>query len=567
MNKNKLILIALAAVSLLTVVILTGCDEMPYEGEELGKTAPSIFWSDVVFDSLNSSNPVLTWYSTDPDGKVLDYQFIVLAESTVLRINPAGAAALAESFPDGYEWTITHEDSATIHLFASRDTSQYLPQYVFLKAMDDDSLFSGTLYKFVSRKNHPPTCYVVVPWTELVFNGIRDANEPIDPQWCLPETTASWKGIHVTWVGKDSIDISGLQPDFEWQVRVYGPFPDSASCDTVGPYGYLYDPSRSDSSWIMAKEYYFKNLETGWNMVYVRCRDDAFVPSIPALGYLNVYEPTWIRHPELTKKILLANHTIFFGDSISTIPGELPNRYSDSMLTFYENLIQAAGYNTSEYTVKTYTVGNNEFEPLKSDLYDHELVIVLDTDWRNLLQNQAGGHEQQGAYAKYLNVGGKLWVIGRRSFLALSDAGRKDFALDANDNPLPVRYLNLSAEYALPVTSFRSAEFSGAFGAMEGFPNIDVDTFRVAHTSTAAYRYSQALLHVDYLIRLDESETIYKFKSLYPDTSRFHNFPTAIRYEVPGSFKTSYFSFPLYFIQTDQAELVTRKMLEWFFED
>ena len=66
---------------------------------------------------------------------------------------------------------------------------------------------------------------------------------------------------------------------------------------------------------------------------------------------------------------------------------------------------------------------------------------------------------------------------------------------------------------------------------------------------------------------MNNSETIYKFNSLYPDTSRYHYFPVAIRKEVPGSYKTAYFCFPLYFIKTDQAQAVTRKMLEWFFEE
>ena len=208
-----------------------------------------------------------------------------------------------------------------------------------------------------------------------------------------------------------------------------------------------------------------------------------------------------------------------------------------------------------------------EIEPPKADLYNHKLVIAVDGDWeRPLLNARAARQAQQDAYGLYLNVGGMLWLMGRRTFEGQElRMGRKDFGVNDDNNPLPYTYLNLSAEFAGPAPgAYRFAEFVGATAIISGFPDLETDTLHVSQTSLGGYRYSRALLGVNYAIRMNESEPLYKYVAINPDTSQFHNFPVAIRYDS-GSFKTSYFTFPLYFIQTDQAIEVTRQMLQWFF--
>ena len=180
--------------------------------------------------------------------------------------------------------------------------------------MDDDSLFSPIIYRSLARNNHAPTCYLIVPWKDIVQpDGRRNDGEPIDPQWCLPETTTTWKGIRVAWVGKDSIDIKGIQPDFDWNFRVYWPFADSASTDTLPEheFGRLVDPL-TGSDWVRNKQFYLIGLHSGWYVVYARNRDDAYVPSVPAIDYLRVYEPTWVSGTEPTKPILVANHNYYW---------------------------------------------------------------------------------------------------------------------------------------------------------------------------------------------------------------------------------------------------------------
>ncbi len=551
------------------MLIYAGCSDKSLGGKLKINTPPTIEWASVGNDSLNHVNPVLHWFTRDQDGVVLDRLYTVLLQSTVDSLG--GVDAVLANFPPS-TWTIVHSDSASIPLAASEDTSVYIPQYVFVKAMDDDSLFSNIIYKAMARNNHRPTCYVVVPTVKV---GSRDVP---DPQWCLPETTSTFKGIRVAWVGKDSIDIPGIQPDFYWNIRLYGPFPDSASADTVGPYRQFYNSSDS-SVWIRAKEMYLTDLETGWYRLYAQNRDDAFTPSIPALGKLSIYEPTWIRHPELTKQILIANHSLFMTDTSTYgfTQGELRVRSRDSVVAFYTQMVQTylqqAGYPTDSYDWVDYKIGRRDYQVPKSDLYNHKLVLVLDTDYTSALSDGIN-QEQETPYARYMDVGGMVWVVGRRSFD--TRAGRIDFGVTGDHN-IAYNYFNLSGAFSQSLTNYAQAEFAGAASLVAGFPNIEVDTMKVAqcnwayitrppNVDTLIFNYSHGLIGVDYLMRRDNSETIYKYIAINPDTSAFHNFPVAVRYDK-GTYKTSYFAFPLYFIQRDQAMEVGMRMLEWFFAD
>jgi hypothetical protein len=562
MNYRKQILIALSVLALF-VLVFSGCTEKSLKGTLKVNTPPTVEWASVGSDSLNHVNPVLFWFSKDDDGVILDRLFSVIRASRVDTLG--GVDAVIRNFPTDVDWTIVHTDSATIPLIASSDTSVYIDQYIFVKVMDDDSLFSNIIYKVKARNNHRPTCYVVVPTA-----GTESAPYP-DPQWCLPETTSTFQGVRVAWVGKDSIDIPGIQPDFDWNIRIYGPFQDSVSCDTTGPYRQYINPI-DGSHWIRAKEEYLTNLEKGWYRVYAQNRDDALTPSIPALGYLVIYEPTWIRHPEETKQILLANHSFYATSPVTQ--GELPIADTALVRSFYcemvETYLTASGYPADDYDWIDYTVRANNYSVTKSDLYNHRLVIIIDTDMLNPLAENAS-IKQITPYCDYMDVGGMVWVIGRRSFDERPQGGTYEFGATGKYS-IAYNYFDLSSAYSPSFVSwddYHQAEFVGASPLISGFPSLSIDPAKTAlgnwNFQSYSYDYSNGLNGVEYISRFNLSQTIYRFVAINPDTSRFHNFPVAVRYDR-GTFKTAYFAFPLFFIQHDQAMAVSRLMLDWFFD-
>lgn len=537
--RNTLIVLSVLAAVLVSSMIFSGCGEMKLEGTQLSNQPPTVEWALIPQDSTrHSRNPELQWVGKDVDGQLLnmDFQYTVVLKDDA--DNLGGPAAMAADFPSDIEWTsLGYATSAVIPLYASSDTSVYVDQYVFLRCLDDRGAESNIIYLFLSRNNHPPTCSLIAPG---------------GPLWCLPDTSDYWHGIRVSWAGKDSIDYPGfIQPDFIWNTRIYGPFADSALADTL-PADYLYtiaDLETGDTLTAL-EDWTFTDLETGWYMVYTRNFDDAFVPAVPALGYLNVYEPNWIRHPADTKDILLVNRTTTYGFFAN--PAAI---YSDSVRIFYEDLLAGAGITSDKWDVTTGT-------PTIADLYMYRMVMVDDIDW-----NQDVNQSTQEPLARYLDVGGRLWVLGRMSFFNTSTyEGRYDYGANSTTEPLPYTYIGLNAA-VFPVYSFDNAEFVGAQSINTAFPSLEVEPSRIAGLTPyppGGDPYT-ALPKVEYLIRTVNSETVYRFVSNNPDTSMFHGFPVAVRNETEV-FKASYFSFPLFMIKTNQAQQVANTMLAWFLD-
>jgi len=314
----------------------------------------------------------------------------------------------------------------------------------------------------------------------------------------------------------------------------------------------------------------FTDLRTGWYLIYSVNFDDAFVPAVqPALGVFEVYEPNWLEHPDEAKDILIISFSLF-PPYPPGLPGTLSAVWRDSVSMFYQNLMTDAGIASDKWDWLTVT------QPPKSVLYNYRMVIIDNIDWSGpIAQNP------EGVFARYLDVGGKLWVNGRSCFATISnEEGRLDYG--PNDtHPLAYTYMDLSAafypdgEKQIDSTTWVfSAEFVGASPALQNFPILEIDTLKVfatswAHSDTVRYpgrKYDfRALSKVEYLMRNFNSQTIYTFSAINPDTSNFHGFPVAIRNEN-AVFKTSYFSFPLFFIKYDQAKVVATDMIDWFLD-
>jgi hypothetical protein len=535
MRKQSAILMLVLAAALLTLAVLSGCDPYKVEGNRIENLPPTISWAFVPQDSMaHSANPLLKWFGLDGDGQVIDYQYVVLLEEEVETYG--GINQIVSDFPDSIEWiSLGNITSAVIPLYASEDTSEYVDQFVFLRCLDDSDAYSEIIYLFLSRNNHPPTCAVMVPE---------------DPQWCLPDTNEFWHGINVSWSGHDSLDYE-FPPDFIWHVRLYGPFssvPDSSDTLAQYLYGVAVDPQTGVDT-VTFTSISIDDLETGWYILYAKNFDDAHVASIPALGFFEVYEPNWIRHPDETKDILIVNQSRYL-----PLVGNLPMGWEDSVRIFYENVLADAGFTEDQWD------WTDDQTLTHSMLYNYRMVIVDDIDWNG---NITGVEDE---LSLYLDVGGKLWVTGRFSFSNVSNqTGRVDYGLDDEDHPLPYTYMGLSFAY-FPPSSLTFAEFKGARQIVTGFPNLSVDTLKIQGLHSPG-DFDYALPRVEYLSKRIEAQTLFLFEAIDPySPGTFHGFPVAIRNET-ATFKTSYFSFPLFFIQYNQASQVVDQMLTWFLSD
>lgn len=530
----------LAAAILFSILMISGCGNLDIEGPQPGNNAPWVKWAITPSDSMvHSFNPTLQWFGGDTDGLINDYMFGVFQAAYM----DSATRETSLEIPDTLTWiSLGIVTEATIPLVASPDSSVSVGQYVVMRGVDDQGDTSNVINRYLLRTNNRPTCIVTVPE---------------DPQWVLPDTTSTWFGIPITWEGGDSLDYPDAQPDFLWEVHVYGPYPDSTTVhnDTINfdpataPYRYSLVDNDDDPLRIAGTGFNFLDLRTGFYIIYVRNYDDANVPSAPALGIFEVYEPHWIYHPGETKDILIVSHSSYQGQYY----GELEPEHRDSVEQFYTEMVLAAGFTQNDFD---WFDGEAEFVN-RDTLYKYRMVMALDTDWRNQIPD-----DQQAEYAEYLDVGGKIWIIGRRSF----DLIPASSSIEYGATGLPFSYINLDGAFLNASNDPNQVDFTGASPLIADLPQLEVDTLRVSYTSWPLNNYAEALYGVGFLITLGECETIYLYDALEPSTSSYQDFPVAVRYDA-GTYKTAYFAFPLYFIEDAAAFQAAETMLDWFLQE
>jgi len=537
MSRKLLIPISLLAAAIMTsIILLSGCDPMDIKGPEPGNVSPWVTWAITPSDSVvHYYNPTLQWFGGDEDGQINDFIYGVFQAAYM----DSATRVTSLEIPDTLTWvSVGTNTSSRVPLVASPDSSVSVGQYVVLRAVDDQGDYSETINRYLMRRNNRPTCLVTVP------EG---------PQWVLPETTSTWNGIDISWEGGDSLDYTGAQPDFLWEVRIFGPYaavPDTLNPDTSGAMflRYLKD-SDDDSLRIEATSASLVDLRTGYYIISVRNFDDANVPSVPALGVIDVYEPHWIYHPDEAKDILFLNQ-----NSFNPLPANLPAGWADSVHQFYSDLIADAGIAADKW---------DWFDavPDINSLYMYRLVLISDLDWNADISTNV-----QEPIIDYMNVGGKLWVTGRFSFYNTStSAGLYEYLGNAAE-PLPFTYLGLEAAY-YPPYNLTDAEFVGAReneSANAGLPDLNVDTLKIQALNGS---FDYALPRVERLIITADAQTVYTFNAILPNApNTFHGFPVGVRMEGP-TFKSSYFCFPLFFIEYSQASESFNVMLDWFLEE
>ena len=117
-------------------------------------------------------------------------------------------------------------------------------------------------------------------------------------------------------------------------------------------------------------------------------------------------------------------------------------------------------------------------------------------------------------------------------------------------------------------------EMIGAMSVYPGLSDVDFDTTKVQQVVSGFYSVNTNYLPaVEKLVRFPGSETLYEFESFQPDFSDFHGFPVANYYapeitvgnDVPRTaFRTSYYSFPIYYVMEAEAVDVFVAMFSMF---
>jgi len=226
----------------------------------------------------------------------------------------------------------------------------------------------------------------------------------------------------------------------------------------------------------------------------------------------------------------------------------------DSVNAFYNRALQDYTYTYTDHSCPNCSPPN---QINLKELSRYSPVIIHSEDHRGNRSLGATGDSTYSVLKEYLSFGGKVIIEGRRNLSTghSIDCGIREFF------PGDIAYDHLKVKSAyVPCWSpgNRSEEFIGASSQVSGYPNLGVDSLRVAQCGSG-FELGGKVPGVGYIDSLMAGEVIYTFHSAY-DTSNSKDKPVAFRY-LGEDCQVIFFDFPLYFIQEQQATEVLHQAL------
>ncbi|MDH4223551.1 MAG: hypothetical protein OEV55_08440 [candidate division Zixibacteria bacterium] len=616
--------------------IFTSCGKLSRTGTAPGNIPPEVFMVNIPPDSSSFSTLAkIYWYGFDQDGFITKYQYMIIPDTGNIipksggYIDPAFIQLIEQQSPD--EWNnesfalslgigkdlIYAVDSVNnttgtwdnVKLFASLDTTIYVEQYFFVRAVDDDGATSkiwkpdsekGSNFRWFRRNNRPPITTIKYDYVNSTAENTI-VPDSILTEYCLPETTYDWKGITLSWTAEDPDYSARTQPSFTYSWELLGPFASSTAIDTTKIFYQSWDDTTAsrivDSTvHIMAGLENYPGEDFGWYQFRVRAWDDAFAADpTPACVTFRITKPPFLFEPgKYGRNVLLLDATVYDGKYI--IP------YRDSLKNFYSGLMQSLIDNDIIDSYTWYRKDANKiYPPPQSILTKYNLAIYYNEG----RVEGVPGYGVQGvdtgfvAIRDYLRIGGKVWMIGQNNW-GVSNCGYNPIDPGNERSGGYSSVVTTVANYFCGVTgiylpclssSDRNEEMITAepylpFGA--DLPLLEVDPVKLSKIYWYFYTDKPPMDSLKGIPRANwesvwnanYNERLYSFVSLYGTQSYLHGRPVASRAysPVPWPFenepgapilqwRTAEFCFPCLPIQRDDMYELMEKMVNWFLQE
>jgi hypothetical protein len=582
-----------------SLLILSGCGKLERKGTPPANSPPEVYFANIPSDSTYFSvNPKVYWFGTDVDGFVSAFQYAVLVRDSVVNF---GELDDVKSFlysipPDSVSWVdqTTLKNMIGVHvqaepgghsrnvrMYADTLDTIYTPQYVFLRAVDNRGAVSEIISRMFYRNNHRPEAFIEVSDDFSTKN-----------HYCLKDTTVTWKGITISWSGLDTADYpeERYQPDFQFKWELLGPFESSPTALT-GDTTVVADSSLDSAfiagswlptRWVTNESHMFKNLKNygedkgadagyGWYQLRVRARDDAFVSTDTATKLnFRIIKPRFRYTDQSKKTVLMVDATSYGGQ-----PGGVSGDSAESLVrSFYREALSFV----HDQNVFDYFGTWNTSRPSEDTLSRYDLVVAVNVGSKSGIST-----DNYKLYTDYMDIGGRLWIIGMNNFNAPTGRGSKAAP------EVAVEYFGLDEIFVAGWTSLDSMtlEFMRAnpFGLWERLPTLEVEpekcTKLLEYSDTATVfnfgvrgiprvNYDALSNSQDYAFRIPAQRRIYSFVSYYGIISPMHDRPCAINYIGP-TFRTVEFCFPLNLMKNESPDYpvfeVTHEMINWLLTD
>lgn len=445
---------------------------------------------------------------------------------------------------------------------------------------------------YILKPKDPPETYIDLDTIEVIQpNFVSPRVERFRKYYSLPESTSTYPGITIAWSASDSSDSAEELHAFDFNWVLFGPYstyeealPDSTRIARTND-----DLATGELEWTDSVSHTFVNLRSGWHVFWVRSRDNAFgVDTTPAMVRFQVVEPSFHKPFLLmdatnwTNGRLLNAGSIFFrepGDDSLTL---------DTVRAMYEDLFEGHGYEFDRASDTWYRQMPSPPDayralPDRDVLARYKALIVYDEDMQIPLDFDNPIGEFASKLGEYMNVGGRVVLIGRNLFgeyvtgwsatdpaqeaeLTEGDFGYDYFAVTHMYFPSHLK----RALVGPPDTALDISDFMGTLVLDPDYPVVSTDTIRTLYLSQVP---SARLIDRDgdfqknwlwvpdvNTLSIDTNRGatgIYNFNSAYPDSSFSHGRLCGAHYEFYDSvlarytYRTAIITFPFFPLKQD----------------
>lgn len=383
MKKSNIAILLGFLLIALSFSLLSGCADM--KGTINENVPPNVDFVTVPKDSSSFNfAPIIYWAGNDPDGFVEYYSFADITDSAAIQ-DPLG---YYNQIPDEV-WTDTIATQARVYLLT--ETGDEQRHIFYVRCVDNEGAISAPKYRTFNRTNQPPR----TPTIGLVGMSDDEMSSSVyvaDTLFSGSEVTETWGGISFTWLGSDPDDRSLYKIPIQFK-----PVLVKAPGDTI------FSMPWSDELGIT-----LSGLETGFYTLYVWARDDGFTLSTaPARIEFNVINPTF------EHRLLMWIEGNAEGQAVTRRPS------NDSLSAFYRNVlldVLGQGAITDTVNVRVF-MSDNSTDPLKSIssalIQQYRMVIIASDQFRRVSLNDDYMNNRNNILASYMQVGGRVWYMGR----------------------------------------------------------------------------------------------------------------------------------------------------------
>jgi hypothetical protein len=346
------------------------------------------------------------------------------------------------------------------------------------------------------------------------------------------------------------------------------------------------------SRWVPDQSYVFRNLENfpglgyGYYQLRLRTRDDASVShEAPAKLTLRTLKPQFRYADQGIRTVLLVDATRYGGTPGGPVGSPTEDPDTAFVRDFYRTGLQELKVQGvyEEFGMWHDTMvpshGGGKSAPPVDTLARYDLVIVT-----NVGSVADITEEQFGDYRRYLNVGGRVWVIGMNNFNF--QTGRNPIeGASSNAHRFGADYCGIQAVFVPGWSSLDSMTLGFVqaipFGYWDQLSVLSADTTKckrlIDYKPNDAFHqwgvrgipwvtFVAMSNNPDWAFRVPAERRIFSFASYYGSISPMHDRPCGVNYIGP-TFRTTLFTFPLNLMQNDAAYRVMEEVIDWFMED